>query len=88
MVNKLLGYIFSLTGIFAVALTIEPIKNMVDITIPEILTNTYLMFGGSALVLIGLIIILQGNKKYSKKSIKGKEVPIYHKGKVVGYRRH
>ncbi len=89
---KLTGYIIAIIGIVAIASSV--IKEVQDFIFTKILNITYsslyenyLFYGGIILAIIGIYIVMKFSKRRSKiKS--GEEIPIYHKNKIVGYRRH
>ncbi|MBT4135522.1 hypothetical protein HOD75_03430 [archaeon] len=79
MVNKAVGYIISAIGLIAIALSIEDIAKIVQITLP--FPANYLLYPGIALVVGGIVItITKGSSRQAK------EVPIYKGKKIVGYR--
>ncbi|MBU3906902.1 MAG: hypothetical protein KKA64_01495 [Nanoarchaeota archaeon] len=79
---KVISYVFVILGLLAMAMTVEPIKKLIPFSLPQQITNLQLMSVGGILIFIGIIFMLKfpGNKA-------GAEVPIYHKNKIVGYRR-
>ncbi|MFH1801591.1 MAG: hypothetical protein ABH804_02030 [archaeon] len=84
--GKILGYVFSLAGVFALAMTMDPVKKLVPFEIPSTITNTALLIVGGILVVLGIFMIK--SRGLTNKHLQRGEVPIYHKGKIVGYRRY
>lgn len=88
--KKLIGYIIAIIGLFALALTMLPKSKtpfISFINIPQLsqIPDLYLTIGGLVLIILGILAVSQSSKKPTKT---GKEVPIYHKDKIIGYRRH
>lgn len=83
----LIGWVFILAGIIALASGIGPVGEIIFKTMPflEQLQKNYLLIGGGVLVLIGAFLI-KGQKKFKK--VKGNLLPIFENKKIVGYRRN
>lgn len=75
----------SLAGILILLLSIKPVKEFAVeyLDFLETMNNWYIIIAGAVVLIVG-ILLLRGN---SEKGHKRGEVPIYEKGRVVGYRR-
>ncbi len=80
--RQIFGYLVGLLGLIVLALSFDPIKKAVNITLPGSLTATVLTAAGLILIGISLVMLfkMSGSKKVS-------EVPIYKGKDVVGFRR-
>ncbi|NCO11393.1 hypothetical protein GW924_02195 [Candidatus Pacearchaeota archaeon] len=83
--NKSLGYVITIIGIFLLALTAPTIAQSIKIQIPEGISNSTLTIASIVVIAIGLFIAVRGSK--DKVRQKSTEVPIYHGRDIVGYRR-
>lgn len=88
--NKLIGYIIAIIGLFGLALTMlpklkAPLISLVSIPQLNQIPDLYLTIGGLVFVILGILAVSQSTKKPTKT---GTEVPIYKGNKIVGYRRH
>lgn len=84
--KKVLGYIIGIAGLALIAASYSFIRESFGITLPEGVTEFYVMIVGIVLALVGAFLAFKGKGK--KKGEKSEEVPIYHGNRVVGYRRH
>lgn len=85
MVNKIIGYIFALAGLVGIASKTFPQvdKNLTFLTqIP----SDILTIGSIGLILVGILILFSSSS--GGRIAKGREVPIYHGNRIVGYRKH
>lgn len=82
--KKVAGYILSIAGLASIGLSVESIKKLVPISLPERITPLILTTFGLLLILIGIIILLKKSKPINT----SEEIPIYQGNKIVGYRRH
>jgi len=87
MATKIIGYIITLIGIIGLALTYEPIRTILKITLPTSININTLTLVSTAAVIIGIIVLIGSRKSKSSKQ-KDVEVPIYRGKEIVGYRRH
>ncbi|MDO8467510.1 MAG: hypothetical protein Q7S56_01005 [Nanoarchaeota archaeon] len=78
--SKVIGYILCLAGLLVIASGVGPINS--QLTFLKDVPSNYLMIGGLAALILGIVLISAGNQRTSA------EVPIYHGKNVVGYRRH
>jgi len=85
---KLLGYLISLIGLAGLALTFEPVKQIVNVPLPEQITPTILTIGSVIVIVIGLFLVSRSSSKRSPGRQREHEVPIYHGKEIVGYRKH
>ena len=83
VLKKGLGLIISIVGIAGMALSYEEVAQVLNLTLPKMLSANVLFYSSIILVVLGILLLLNrsggGNKL--------KEVPIYHGKDVVGYRR-
>ena len=82
--KKIVGYIISIVGLALLALTLEPIRQALNITIPAAIANTTITIISLVLIAIGIFFVVRSPKASQKHA----EVPIYHGKEIVGYRRH
>ena len=80
--NKNLGYILAVIGAIGIAITIEPIKKLLNIQIPGQFSNATITVISLIIFVVGVVILVRLSK-----SKKVKEVPIYQEKEVVGFRR-
>jgi len=88
MVNKVLGWIFSIVGLVILASGIEMFNNLFVKYLPflEGVNNFYLIIVGAIVIIVGVLFLRGGgSRKFSN------ELPIFEgegkKRRVVGYRR-
>ncbi|MEI6849935.1 MAG: hypothetical protein WCK29_02770 [archaeon] len=82
MVNKIVGYVVAILGIFILAVgVIPPLKTAIKI-IPTAINDVTIMALGLLIAAVGIFFIYSGSGK--KQSA---EVPIYQGKEIVGYRR-
>ncbi len=79
-----------LLGIIILAIAnILEVRNFIInvLNFPEIsqVPEMYLSLAGLIIGIIGIFIITKSSKRFTQANA---EVPIYHKNKIVGYRRH
>lgn len=77
---RIIGYLVSLLGLILLALSLDFVKAMFNLTSLTISGN-YLMIVGGVLILVGIFIIV------SSGTGRRSEVPIYRGRNIVGYRR-
>lgn len=82
--NKIIAYVLAIVGIIIVIISFN--LSLLKINLPTAIKPAYIMILGLGLVIFGIIMILSGNSSGSGKQIEN-EVPIYHKDKIVGYRK-
>lgn len=79
--NKLLAYFIAIVGLGIALLSFN--LSMFNFTLPAFIKPVFITLAGIALIIIGVF--------FSMSKGKGKhianEVPIYHKDKIVGYRK-
>ena len=85
MIKRSIGYILTIIGVLAIALTFAPIANLIPLTLPETITNFQLILGGIIVIIIGILLIKTKSKH--KKSKTQREIPIYKGNDIIGYRR-
>ena len=81
---KILGYIISIIGLIALALTVETVKKIVSLQLPPQLNNTILTIVGVVILLIGIFLVIKNPDNSATKNV---EVPIYQGNQIIGYRR-
>ena len=81
---KVIGYIVAGVGLLGIFLSTKNI--MSSIPILKNIPIQFILLPSMAIVAISIILMLSEKSAGKEKSIK--EVPIYHKDKIVGYRRH
>lgn len=79
--NKIIGYVISLIGLIGLALTFEPIKKSLGISIPAAITPLTLTIASVVIIIIGLALSIKTGS-----SGKEKEVPVMKGDEIVGYR--
>ncbi len=80
---KIIGYLLSIIGLAALALSINGVRKIISITLPGQLNNTFLTIAGIIFLIIGVFIAMKNPSSASKHA----EVPIYQGNQIVGYRR-
>ena len=84
MVNKIFGYIFALAGLIGIASKTFPQVNE-NLSFLVAIPSNVLTIGSIGLIIIGILILFSGG---GGRVVKGREVPIYHGNRIVGYRKH
>lgn len=81
--KKVIGAVLVLAGIIVFALSFAYVRTLTSITVPGGLSDMVLSIVGGLLFIVGLVFFAsrQGRTKQMA------EVPIYHNGAIVGYRR-
>lgn len=79
--NKIPGYIIAIVGLIGLALTFDPIKKSIGITIPASITPLTLTIVSVVIIIVGLVLTLKTGS-----SGKEKEVPVMKGNEIVGYR--
>lgn len=80
---RLIGYLISLLGLIVLALSVDVVKAMFNLTSLTISKN-YLMILGGILIFIGILIIISSGRGKGKR---GLDLPIYQGRNIIGYRR-
>ena len=80
---RIIGYLISLIGLIALALTLDPVRKIVNITALDSIPKLTLTIVGLVLVIVGVIIA----SRFSYGRGRSAEVPIYRGNRIVGYRR-
>ena len=86
-IKSLVGYVLSLGGLFGLAMTYEPLAKKIPVTLPATLSGTTLFIVSAVLLIIGIFVVMT-SKGSSRRTKKGKELPIFQGKEVVGYRKH
>ena len=81
--KKVTSYVLMILGLAIVALSYKPVRDLLNITLPTAITETYLIIAGVILAAIGAFLL----RGQSSSKHKISEVPIYHGKDVVGFRR-
>lgn len=86
MVNKSIGYLSCALGIFSIGCSSEVFKEIISKALPFVtkIQNRYFLLAGITLTILGVVLILKGEKKQQPT----KELPIYQGKEIVGYRRN
>ncbi|VVB78989.1 Uncharacterised protein [uncultured archaeon] len=81
---KVFGYLISLAGLGAIAISTPKIMSSAPIlsSIPSTFSK-YILIGGVIIVGVGIILVMSNSTNKTKL---GKEVPIYKGKEIVGYR--
>ena len=82
---KVIGFVSVIVGLVLVAVSKVAILSGKLSFLPEVILN-YSIYIGVVCILVGIVIFII--TRNSSGSSVGKEVPIYHGKKIVGYRRH
>jgi len=80
--RRVLGYVLALLGIVFLASKNLPQIQTYFPYITQIPQNVILVVGG-ALIILGIFMIIGWRRGHAP----GREVPIYHRNRVVGYRK-
>lgn len=81
---KAIGYLLLIVGLLAALVTLEPVKKVINISLPESIPESSVLIGAGIVIVIGLLLAFGGKKGSGKGA---SEVPIYEGSKIVGYRR-
>ena len=81
--NKNLGYILGIAGLVIAVFSLN--ISRLKIGLPSFIKTSYILIIGVALIGAGVILLM--NKGSGKAKQIAEEVPIYHKNKIVGYRK-
>jgi hypothetical protein len=79
--NKFIGYLIAIIGLIGLALTFDPIKKSLGISLPTAITPLTLTIVSVIIVIIGVALSLKTGS-----SGKEKEVPVMKGDDIVGYR--
>lgn len=83
--NKILGYIVSVLGIFILLAGVKPTNEIVKGAVPVLANiNDYVIMGIGVIIIVAGILILRNSHGGARR---GREVPIYQGKNIVGYRR-
>lgn len=83
MVSKIVGYLIAAAGL---AITLFSFNlSMFNVTLPSAIKPVFITIAGVAVIILGAVLSM--NKGSGKYGYASEELPVYHKNKIVGYRR-